>query len=76
MKPVVYYEEANVCLIISYYEQSEKMRGFIVISSERAIRNAQANKKEFKSNGTDRLLLCTDDIDLSGGSIITINKNI
>ena len=40
-----------------------------------AIRSVRANEEGLKSNGTDQLLVCADDVNLLGGSVHTIRKN-
>jgi hypothetical protein len=42
---------------------------------EYASRKAQENQVGQKLNGTHQLLVCTDDVDLLGDGIDTINKN-
>jgi hypothetical protein len=42
---------------------------------EYAIRKVQENQVGLKLNGTHQLLACTDDVNLLGDSMDTINKN-
>jgi hypothetical protein len=41
-----------------------------------AIRKVQKNQVELKLNGTHQLLAYADDVNLLGGNIVTIKKNI
>jgi hypothetical protein len=42
---------------------------------EYAIRKVQANKESLKLNGTHKLLVYADDVNILGGTIHTIRKN-
>jgi hypothetical protein len=42
---------------------------------EYAIRKVQANKEGLKLNGTHKLLVYADDVNILGGSIHTVRKN-
>jgi hypothetical protein len=44
-------------------------------SLEYAIRKAQANQEECKLSGTDKRLVCTDDISLFGESMRSVEEN-
>ena len=43
---------------------------------EYAVRRVQVNQDGFKLNGTQKVLVCADDVSILGGSIHTIEKNI
>jgi hypothetical protein len=43
---------------------------------EYAIRRVQANQEGFQLNGTHQLVVYADDVNILGGSILTVRKNI
>ena len=47
----------------------------LALSLEYAIKRVQVNQDGLKLNGTYKLLVCSDEVNIMGGSVHTIKKN-
>ena len=66
----------GTCLCDMFSVKSYLLPLFLNFAVEHAISRVQANQDDLKLNGTNQFLVYADDINILGGSIHTIRKNI